>query len=382
MPNIGNAADNVRRISPQDGAHYFFGYYDLPAFSSDGMRHLCHRTTFRDRLPNMGDVCEVGYLDTGSAAFHAFGTTQAFNFQQGAMLQWYPANGSESVAYNVRGADGYQTCIHNLGTGARRVLPAAAANISADGKHGLCINMQRVFDFRPGYGYAGAGDPYFDVPQPLDDGIFLMDMHTGQLALILHYRELAAFFGIPENRKVVVNHITFNPSGTRFLFLLRTFAEGGSWSTCLGTAKYDGSELYLLSPPSMASHYHWRDDAHLLIWAEISSVPGMYLLRDQSTDVTRLNPDFFTRDIHCVYSPDRRFILGDGYPDHTGHRAIELYDVTRDTGRQVCSVYSMTPATVDVRCDLHNRWSRDGRRISFDSTHEGFHGVYVTAFEE
>ena len=50
-------------ITPDDDAHYFFGYYDLRA--SQGKRHLCHRVQFMDRLPVAEDVAELGYLEDG-----------------------------------------------------------------------------------------------------------------------------------------------------------------------------------------------------------------------------------------------------------------------------------------------------------------------------
>ena len=73
-------------ITPDDDNHYFFGYYDLRA--SQGSRHLCHRVKFMDRLPEADDVAELGYLEKGE--FIPFATTTAWNFQQGALLQYHP----------------------------------------------------------------------------------------------------------------------------------------------------------------------------------------------------------------------------------------------------------------------------------------------------
>ena len=56
---ISDIYREAKIITPVDDSHYFFGYYDLRA--SQGKRHLCHRVKFMDRLPEEGDVAELGY---------------------------------------------------------------------------------------------------------------------------------------------------------------------------------------------------------------------------------------------------------------------------------------------------------------------------------
>ena len=41
----------------------------------------------------------------------------------------------------------------------------------------------------------------------------------------------------------------------------------------------------------------------------------------------------------------------------------------------------MPRSMTDMRCDLHPRWNQNGTKISFDSTHEGFRGVYLVDVE-
>ena len=44
----------MRVFTPDDGYHYFFGYYDLQPFDSTERFHLMHRVPFMDRLPEAG----------------------------------------------------------------------------------------------------------------------------------------------------------------------------------------------------------------------------------------------------------------------------------------------------------------------------------------
>ena len=193
-------------ITPDDDAHYFFGYYDLRA--SQGSRHLCHRVQFMDRLPVAEDVAELGYLEDGE--FIPFATTTAWNFQQGALLQYHPTK-KDTVYYNVYEDGKFSTVTHNYATGEKRYTDRPVACISPDGKWGMAVNFGRIYDFRPGYGYAAAKDPYADVNIPAQDGIFLTDMETGKSKMLVNYEVLAKAAGFTENQKVLVNHITFNP---------------------------------------------------------------------------------------------------------------------------------------------------------------------------
>jgi hypothetical protein len=86
----------------RDDAHYFFGYYDTPAWSGSGRYHLCHRVAFCDRLPREDDKAVLGFIDMQDKSFHPFGETTAWNFQQGSMLQWHPASPEDTVIYNTR----------------------------------------------------------------------------------------------------------------------------------------------------------------------------------------------------------------------------------------------------------------------------------------
>ena len=79
----------IKRISPAD-QEMFFGYYDLNPYDATGKLHLAHRTPFADRLQKVGDKAEVGFIELDTGKFEVMAETEAWNFQQGAMLQWNP----------------------------------------------------------------------------------------------------------------------------------------------------------------------------------------------------------------------------------------------------------------------------------------------------
>lgn len=385
--NFGKCLDkkfDVRVITPNDGYHYFFGYYDLNAYHENGKYHLANRVKFMDRLPTKDDICELGYIDLETKEFTKFAETTAWNFQQGTLMSYNKANYDE-VFYNVRGGEyDYQTCIHNLKTGEKRYTDRACANISQDGKLGLAVNFNRIYDFCPGYGYSDVRDKWYDVPQPDDDGIYLVDMETGKSKMIISIAQVLREFPneVFPNAKFVVNHITFNPSGDRFLFLYINFRDENNpdWKTTLITSDLEGN-MYELIHNGFVSHYHWKNDIQVMFYCECDGIRGVHLLDDMSKNyITYADPDltFDNRvipdkhnDIHCIYSPNQRYFIGDGYPrpDHCRH--IYLYDTVTDKCEIILKDYSVEPPVVDIRCDLHDRWNVKGDKISFDSTRNG-----------
>ncbi|MGI6240157.1 MAG: hypothetical protein ACOYI5_11110 [Christensenellales bacterium] len=373
----------AQRFTPA-GAHCFFGYYDIPAFRADQAQHLYLRVPFMDRMQELGDVADLWVHDFHTGKDNKFAETTAWNFQQGCMLQWHPTR-ENTVIYNVR-ADtpcGYGAAIHDLDTGHIQRLDRPVAHVASTGKRAVSINFDRMFDFRPGYGYAGRRDDFYGENHPDADGIFLIDLETGQSQLIASLARIWDFcgkqhFGI--DQKIMINHITFNPSGERIVFLVRNFyAPGGAWESAILTCDCSG-ELFLLSDFAMASHYHWKNDDTLAFYSDGREVSNqgaqLYELEDRTHAGRAIDPAFFQRDGHCSYAPDGEFMLYDSYifPDFT--RQLYLYNLRTKKGG-LLGIYAV-PACCqgDIRCDLHPVWAPDSHTISFDSVHEGFRGVY------
>lgn len=368
----------VRRITPDDGQHYFFGYYDIPTWTTAGDKHLCQRVGFMDRRPKPDDVAQLGLIEVAKGTFSPLAETTAWNFQQGSFLQWNPAAPDREIIFNRRDGERYVGVVRDVKTGNERVLSRPLASVSPTGRQGLSINFSRMYDFRPGYGYAGIPDAFTNEPQPDNDGIFLVDLATGASRLVLSLAQIAALHpDATAGRKLLINHITFNTDGTRFMCLPRTFPQGkGGWLTGLISADADGGNVYAWGPYAMYSHYHWRDPRHLLVWASIEGKNGLYVLKDRTQECELVDPAFFVRDGHCSYSPDRRWVLYDSYPMEN-FRHLYLYDLTRKRGFTLGKFHGPNPADHDIRCDLHPRWSPTGRAVSFDSLHEGRRHVYV-----
>ena len=376
-----------RRISPRE-QHFFFGYYDLQPFSKNGKYHLAHKVNFMDRLHMGDDEAEIGIIELDTLKYSPITATRAWNFQQGSMLQWNPQAPDTEIIYNALADGEYVAVTENILTGKKRYADRPVANVSRDGRYGLSINMSRLYDFRPGYGYATVRDPFYDENHSKDDGIFLIDMETGKSKMIISMQDIwdfsGSFYG-GIDKKMVVNHITFNPSANRFLFLPRDFHVPTKQihHTAIITANLDGSDMYLLSDYGWYnSHYNWKDDETVIFYAKIDGRDrggelGNFELRDKTRECKMIGRDIFTRDNHMSYSADGKRLLWDSYPDADMMQSLRITSLDTMQTKSLGKYTSMKPACTAVRCDLHPRWNTDSTSVSFDSTHEGYRGIYV-----
>ncbi len=378
----------AKRICPVDGI-YFFGYYDLQPFS--GNLHLTHKVSFGDRVQVRGDVAEIGLLDINTEKYEKLDTTGAWCFQQGAMLQWNPLAPKDEIIYNSLGDGEFNTTIMNIHTGKKRFLDRPVANVSPKGDYALSINMSRLYDFRPGYGYAEYSDPFYHQNHSADDGIFLTDMKTGISRMIISMEQIwelsKGFFG-GKDQKLLVNHITFNTDGSRFLFIVRNFPESGKRHDNLAvTANIDGSDRFVLSDWGVQSHYYWIDREHIIWYADGKELPcargrlGQYIVKDRTYEGEFVGGGHFNRDNHMSFSPDRKLLLADTYPDLKRMQPLKLISLEKDLCVELGHFYAKPTQLEALDCDLHPRWNENGTMVSFDSTHEGDRAVYVVDVE-
>lgn len=354
----------------KEGEHFFFGYYDLQPYSFDSLFHLTHKVSFMDRVPTAADIAEIGCIRTDTLGYEPIACTRAWNFQQGAFLQWY--EDKSSVVFNDFDGEKYVSRVVGLSGKELFRYDRPFAAFSKNANSALSVNFSRIYDFRKGYGYCNVSDPRKETPAPEDDGIFLVDLATKKSRLLLSYRKMKELFEEKPftDAKLVVNHVGFNPSGTKFVFLLRNFCKPGEkWGTVLAVSDLKGN-VKKLTNFEVNSHYSWKDDDHLMIYAGLPEW-GVYFIDTVTGKRQRLNDPLCDKDdIHCSYSHDRARFIGDGYPEND-MRSLYYYDFRTKESRELFKVYSVPVSDTDIRCDLHARWSGDDARISYDTTENG-----------
>ena len=370
---------------------------------------------FMHRPPTPDDIAQIGVIDLEDGGeFEPVAQTRAWSWQQGGMLQWLPSAPDRLIIYNDCQDGRFVSVILDIHSGNSRTLPLPIYAVSWDGQAAMSLNFARLDDTRPGYGYAGFADPWASDPCPDDDGIYWMDLNTGEHKLIISLAQVAGDVGQTSatQRKHWFNHVSFSPDSRRLALFHRwqgrlagdfrqsvaaRLAHGrlgrwlkrmvGKWVssamparyTRLITANTDGSDMRcIIDSGGIVSHYDWRSSDELLVWAYQQRRGTHYFLcnlRDNSSTV--VGRGVLTQDGHCSYSPDGNWILTDKYPDKANNRTLILYRPQDNTYIELGKFFSPPELEGSIRCDLHPRWNRDGTQIGIDSAHEGHRQMYV-----
>jgi hypothetical protein len=363
----------VRQLTHGPAFHWF-GYYDKFQTSPDGRYVLGMQVDFENRSPRPDDVVEVGMVDLQrDDRWIRLGTSRAWNWQQGCMLQWRPGSDSE-VLWNDREAGHFVTRIYDVETQTTRSLSAPIYHVAPDGKLALGLDFARIQDMRAGYGYAGVPDPDSDVDAPRDSTIYTLNLQTGEVRDIVALADVAAipWRGRRIDAKQYFNHLQFSPDGERFLFLHRWRTPRGGFQTRFLTADVRGGRPRVLTEDGGLSHYAWRDPRHVLIWSRERGGYALYRDGEGFIETVLRRPNG-----HQTYLPDRRWLVSDTYPDRDRLQKPFLYDAESDEIFLLGAFEAPHAYRGEFRVDNHPRIGRHGRRVFIDSAHRGGRQIYM-----
>lgn len=374
---------NVVRLSPNDSEHeYFFGYYDKSPWDATGRYVLCLRAndTWTSVAPK--EPAEILLIDTAqNNKATKIATTHSWNVQQGCMAQWLGPKFDSEIIYNDFRNGRFVSVVLNAFTGVERVLKMPVYSVAADGSFALTLDFTRLHRLRPGYGYSNVEEATKNEKIPDAACIWKLDIVNDTVTPVLKYSDFATF----EPRKEMagaehkVNHIMISPNGKRFMVLHRWFNGDRKYSR-LVTVNVDGTEMYNLSDDDMVSHCYWKDDQTIIAFENKKKTgAGYYLMKDKTPDYCLLW-SHISSDGHPSYSPDRRLVVTDTYPNRK--RMAILKVLNEDFNIVVAKVFAPFKYDNDTRCDLHPRWSRDGKKICFDSVFEGHRGLYMVPLDD
>jgi hypothetical protein len=365
-------------------AHTFFGYYDITPFSPDGERLLSMVTASADHGASAMLNIRLGYFDLHDhKTFVDVGESSTWCWQMGCRLQWFPQDPDRLIFYNTLVNGRYGAVIQDITTRAiERQFDRPIYAFDAGGNRALSVNFSRLQRLRPGYGYRNLPDDSIGHPFPQNDGIWRIDMTSGKSELIIDLSRLAQFDSLPSmtNAQHYVNHISFSPSGDRFMFFHLWEVNGQRYNRLM-TSNWSGDDLCILESEGTASHYSWKSETELLATIHFDKKRTRYILyTDGSNNKTIIAPNLLNRDGHPSYAPQGGHFVTDTYPDDYREQHLLLF--TEDTRLlDLARFYSPPAFRGETRCDLHPRWDPTGQLICVDDTSQGLRKLAVLRIE-
>lgn len=381
--------------------HHLFGYIGqsltIP-WSGTGRYIVALQTDFHDRLPDREDTAGVVLIDTfNDYALEVLDETRGWNLQQGTMFYWNPEQPNTQFFFNDRDpVDGRVfTVLYDI-IAKKRIweyryesYSIGNSGVAPQGGFFAAINYGRMARLRPVTGYAGALDPTDGVMAPDNDGIFLVDIETGEERLLVSFERLSVLLKTnphwellnkrwtpvktpsgeieqPDTSEAAlyINHTLISRTNEHIYFFVRGRRDRSSiWLNVPCSIKTDGTEL-MVHTTSIGGHPEWGE-GDLMIGAHdgqqvFYDLPSQTILSDHRLGDTTIFPK---PEGDVSLSPDGKWFVN-GYP--SDDRLSITYVIMRlEDGAFVRSEsFDRGPYTKgDLRTDPAPRWNRDSNAI-------------------
>lgn len=359
---------NVRLIS-FDLKESFFGYYNLSPENKATKKLIC--------VPN-GQENHI-YVIEEDNTYRYIGSSKAWNWQQGSMLQWSP-NDTNIIYYNTYNQIEcrYNTSIVDITKNHLvKTLSKPICCVSRDESYALSLNFERLTLMRPDYGYFCNKE--INLPDNENDGIWKINLKTNQEELIITLKQLIDLSPVETmvDAEHKVNHIDIAPNGKRFMFLHRWVGPKGRFMRLI-TANKDGKDLFILNGDKMTSHSCWLDNNRIISFCYTEQFDNAYIVFvDKTNEFKMLSNNLPKCDGHPSVDPSGRWMVTDTYPKLDRMSRLYLYNFY--TNEVIClgRFYQPLKYSGSYRIDLHPKWNLKGDKIYFESRHNGLRNLYA-----
>lgn len=411
----------------------WFGYYNYDTLNYDQSKLLCNRTQSEKVKIFPEQTIELGYYDLPTKSWHSIGTTNAFNWQQGAMMQWLPGKGNENkVIYNCVRDGHLKAEIVDIKTGEKKPIDWSIYGLTPDGKKSIALNLERSYWCRA-YHYQSVANPKYRCRVAEDDGIFEIDLEANTKKRIVSIQDIISLEPDPGfgEMKHWVEHIMVSPSGKRFVFLHRYSVDDNvyNYGTRICLADIDGGNLTVVKGWNQFqwSHFGWNGDDEFAIYS-VKSNKLLTVYGKASTEgapkngfslkkavislmvstvrlfpkswrrrikgqvnyyqyykidhgghvqlIKNFNLGLFDIDGHPSFTNDGKYMITDSYPDEKGYRRLIAFN--KDTNKALLlGRFYEGRAEGNVGCDLHPKLCKNNDYLVIDTTYPGNHHMIV-----
>jgi hypothetical protein len=367
---------SVRQVTSGTKNHFFgyIGHAMTIPWNAGGRYIVAMETDFRERMPEPGEFARIILIDTRNKNRHTvIDSTLAWNFQQGTMLYWNPENPETQFFFNDLDPNKriVFTVLYDIGE-RRRIKEYRTENpfianggVSPKGKWFAGINYVKASRRRKVISYADARNWIVrdDTANPNNDGLFRIDIATGEGKLLVSYHELAGFLKLEHagTYPLYVHHTLWNRDGDRIFFVVRgpETINGKKYypnTACLIRA--DGTGLKHVP---FTSHREWGPGKNLVLAG--NNGYDLYDV-DQSKVVGTFGSKaiFPTPGSDNVMSPDAAFYVGSHKPNEDSC-IYTFFRLSDGAFMRSPPINQPEMQDSDIRIDPAPRWNRTSDAI-------------------
>lgn len=361
----------------------FFGYYDKSPMNHLGFTLVCLTQADTAQEPSIKQEVDLAVFDNGGNLLFKL-PVNAFNWQQGCRAHWLD---DEFFIFNDfdKTSKTYISRVYSVSQQLEVKTFSYPVQDSFNKDYFISLNYRRLQALRPDYGYGNL--PALTNEQLADncnDGLWKVDYETGAALLIISISNVCAQAPKPEFEQAVhkLNHVMISPDGQRFIFMHRYFVSGQRFDR-LFLSDASGQHLKLLSDYGMVSHCFWVNEHTIFGYLRgPGQVDGYWLLNTEDGSFTPFTSDNLKKfgDGHPHVHGD--WFITDSYPDKARMQHLLLGNFKTGNITQVGEFFHGFEFDGQSRCDLHPRFSVDGKYVFFDSVFSGKRQFYKMDISE
>ncbi len=271
---------NIEQVT-SGSKHHFFGYIGqcqtIP-WNASGRYILGLEIDRIDRMPKPEEAATIILIDTqDNNKIIPVDKTYAWNPQQGTMFYWNPLAPESEFFFNDRDVKTGKvfTVIYDIKKKKRvrefryEDTPIGNGGVAADGSAWLGLNYGRLARLRLVTGYPEALDWSKDNTAPSNDGIFIVDIKTGEKRLLVSYlqleKKLKELKPDMKHSGLFINHTLWNRKADRIYFFVRSGwgDQSGDKNNVPCSIHVDGTGL-TLHETHIGGHPEWAEGSLLI----------------------------------------------------------------------------------------------------------------------
>lgn len=337
----------------------FFGYHDKINFNISN-KILFHQ--LESRKSSSFKAIKVGYYDLNQKKFYIIGSSKAWSWQLGTQLQW--SGIEENVIFNSFKNNKPVSLLFSTKKNCfLKQFSFHVYNVDKEGKLGIFTNFIRLGKFRDGYGYFNKNN------KEKFDGFRLIKLSNYKQIRCYRIIDICNKIDYFYNDKIYLNHFTFSPDSKKISFYLIDNSKQFRFNNLILYDIYK-NEFEIIKKLNQVSHFSWKNNNEAILTSSKNLIDfDLIIYNFKNKKIKKFNKFTNSKDFHMMVHPlNENLIVLDGYPNLKNIQKLLVLDLKKKRITFEKSILSHYGYDGPSRCDLHAKWSHDGKYILVDTT--------------